>query len=69
MISLKWPPDPKYKALPPDPHGCRPAVPLTEADVRRIVREELRILLMQHDEVLMQDEEVLNIPEFLRTKR
>lgn len=35
------PPDQQYRPMPPNPNGCRPAVPLTEADVRRIVREEI----------------------------
>lgn len=45
----------------PLPYQPPPAT-LTEADVRRIVREELRMLLEIHDQA------VLNIPEFLRTK-
>lgn len=32
---------PEFKPSPPDAAKCRPAVPLTEEDVRRIVRDEL----------------------------
>lgn len=32
---------PEFKPSPPDAAKCQPAVPLTEEDVRRIVRDEL----------------------------
>ncbi|MES2958503.1 MAG: hypothetical protein V4792_09955 [Pseudomonadota bacterium] len=38
---FSFPPLPPKSGYPADFTGCRPAVYLTEADVRRIVREEL----------------------------
>lgn len=35
LLSMRW-----YKRSEPDVHGCRPLTPLSEDDVRRIVREE-----------------------------
>lgn len=38
------PQSPVYEPMPENPNGCRALLPLTEEDIRRIVREEIAAL-------------------------